>query len=419
MKDVAGRLSYLAAATIDMTREKEAQERLAQAQRLDSLGQLTGGIAHDFNNLLTVINGSAELIADAVTGQPELFELATVVQAAGEKAADLTGRLLAFARRQTLNPKLVRPDEIVSGMRAMLTRALGADVALNFELACAECFAMADQAQLEAAILNLCVNARDAMPRGGSLTIVTSKAVLEGGDRGSVPTGMLPATQYASIAVCDSGTGMSSEVLAHAFEPFFTTKRTGAGTGLGLSMVYGFARQSNGHVSIDSREGAGTTVKLYLPLVTETGQEFAAPVEASLPGGGEHILLVEDDDAVRTYVARALDALGYRVEAAVNADEALQRLAQKVHYDLLLTDVVMPGEMNGIELARAARLLRPDMRVLYTTGNADRNKDFFGPANPEIQLLHKPYRRAELARKVRVALGKEVQLPPDAASASS
>lgn len=402
MADVAGQSTHLAAAAIDITGAKETQERLAQVQRLDALGQLTGGIAHDFNNLLTVINGSAELLAEQLADHADLHELATVIQTAGEKGAALTSRLLTFARRQALAPQLIRPDAVIGNMQAMLRRALRNDVSLRVNLGCADGTTLADQMQLETAVLNLCLNARDAMPNGGQLTIETSEAILDQDAREDDAAGPA-AARYVAITVRDTGTGMSARVRAHAFEPFFTTKPNGAGTGLGLSMAYGFAKQSNGDVSIDSAPGAGTTVTLYLPRVSGRPVAPGSAADACPDGSGEHILLVEDDEAVRNHVLLALRTLAYRVEVAENGAQARHLLATGPHFDLLLTDIMMPGSMNGFELAREARRIQPHLKVLFSTGHSG-SADAMSAQEPGMRMLRKPYRRAELARKVREAL---------------
>ncbi|MBK4733437.1 PAS domain S-box protein [Noviherbaspirillum pedocola] len=399
--DAAGAPTQLAAAVIDITREKEAQERLAQAQRLDSLGQLTGGIAHDFNNLLTVINGSAEVIAEQAKERHEnLHELAKIVQSAGERAAALTRRLLSFARQQALDPVVIRLDEVLAGMEGMLRRVLGEDIEVKVKTSAPHCLTLVDQAQLESAVLNLCVNARDAMPRGGALTMETAEVAADAAAR--FPE-LPPGRRYIALSVSDTGVGMTTDVQDRAFEPFFSTKPKGAGTGLGLSMVYGFAKQSDGHVTMRSTPGKGTTVSLFLPASCDARAKAPLKREPAAAGRGEHILLVEDDDAVRRHVERSLTSLGYRVESASNADQALELLMLEKRYDLLLTDLVMPGRLDGVGLARAARQLDPGLRVLYTTGYADRRAELT-QGEFAIDVLHKPYGRADLARKVKAAL---------------
>lgn len=402
MNDADDKPSQLASAVLDITAQKDAEDRLAHAQRMDALGQLTSGIAHDFNNLLTVINGSAEMLAEAVKDLPDELELASIVQAAGEKGAVLTERLLSFARHDALDPHPCRPDQLIDAMRGMLRRTLREDVALHIDLSCPDSVVVADQTQFEAAILNLVLNARDAMPQGGTLTIATSKAADDGGGQPR-SGGPVPASGYVAVCVSDTGTGMAASVRARAFEPFFTTKPKGMGTGLGLSMVYGFARQSDGEASIDSHPGKGTTVRLFLPAVNELPSPGSRMLAACPMGSGERIMVVEDDEPVRTYVVRALGALGYCVDAAACASEALQLLAMKTDYDLLLTDMVMPGGLNGLELAREALRLRPGLKILLSTGHAEQRESLLDQ-ELLIPLLHKPYRRAELATKLREVL---------------
>lgn len=402
MNEVDDKPSRLASAVLDITVQKDAEDRLSHAQRMDALGQLTSGIAHDFNNLLTVINGSAEMLAEAVKDLPDALELACIVQAAGEKGAVLTERLLSFARHDALDPRPCRPDELIAAMRGMLRRTLREDVALCIDLSCPESVVVADHTQFEVAILNLVLNARDAMPQGGSLTIATSNATDDGGAPWPCG-GPVPASGYVAVCVSDTGTGMADSVRARAFEPFFTTKPKGMGTGLGLSMVYGFARQSDGQASIDSQPGKGTTVRLLLPAVHEQPSPGSREMAACPMGGGERIMVVEDDDSVRAYVVRALGALGYCVDAAACAAEALQLLARQTDYDLLLTDMVMPGGLNGLELGRAALRLRPGLKILLSTGYADQRESLLDQ-ELLVPLLHKPYRRAELATKLREVL---------------
>ena len=389
----------------DVTERMDLEYRLAQSQKLEAIGQLTGGIAHDFNNLLTVIGGNADTLLEELEGQPQLIPLVEMIRAAGERGAALTNHLLAFARRQALEPKNVRPSELVEGMRTLLRRTLGENVELSIVHAPDVSLVPVDPAQFESALLNLCINARDAMPGGGRLIVETSNVVLDehyAEQRVDVVPG-----PYVRISVSDTGTGMSPEDAARAFDPFFTTKPRGKGTGLGLSMVYGFTKQSGGHVAIYSELGHGTVVTLYLPQVQGTA-ESAKPAEPDdITGRGESILLVEDDDLVREHATRLLQSMGYTVTTANNGPEAIELLRKGVPCDLLFTDVIMPGGMTGPKLAEAARLLRSGLRVLYTSGYTENAIVHHGRVDPGVNLLHKPYRRPELAAKVRAALSEE------------
>ncbi|MET0981377.1 MAG: PAS domain S-box protein [Telluria sp.] len=402
IEDPAGGTRQIAAAVIDVTREREAQERLLQTQKLDLLGQLTGGIAHDFNNLLTVISGSAECLAEGLADRPALRELAQVIQRAGDRGAGLTRSLLAFARRQPLEPRLVAPDDTVRAMRALLQRTLGSNIVLDVRPRSGPASALVDVAQFEAALVNLCVNARNAMPSGGTLTITTARVML-------APDAM-PASAagrpFVTIAVADDGAGMTDEVRARAFEPFFTTGQQRGGSGLGLSMVDGFVKGAGGHVTIDSAPGKGCIVTIYLPCAGSAARHAGLPAETASPGSGEHVLLVEDDAAVRSVVMRTLRRLGYEVSATDDPRNALSLIGEGVRCDLLLTDILMPGSMNGVELGRRVQLVRPGLPIVYMTGYADRLMEEVGHSLPSGHLLHKPFRRAELARTIRACLGR-------------
>ena len=382
---------------------EELGRRLSQAQKMEAVGQLTGGIAHDFNNLLTVILGNAEFLVDDLADRPDSRELAQSMVEAAERGADLTRSLLAFARRQPLAPQAIDANRLVRGMEGLLRRTLGDHIEYRFMLGTDLWPAIVDPAQLESAVLNLALNARDAMPSGGALTIETSCAHLDdayAGQHAEVRPG-----DYVMIAVSDSGTGMTPDVLAHAFEPFFTTKEVGKGTGLGLSMVYGFVRQTGGHIKLYSELGQGTTVKLYLPRAD-------APVTAAEParsvlarGTGEVVLAVEDNDLVRSHVASELKALGYTVIPAASGAEALHVVHDRERrIDMLFTDVVMPGGLSGPDLARLALEVRPELKVLYTSGYTENSVIHNGRLDAGVQLLTKPYRRQELARKLREVL---------------
>lgn len=403
VKDAQGNPSSILAIETDVTKQVALEEQLLQAQRLEAIGQLTGGIAHDFNNLLTVILGNSELLVEQLPDDDPLRVLAEMTKTAAERGAELTRRLLAFARRQPLEPKIVPINTLLAEMKGLLARTLTADISIELAPGNDVGNALVDPAQLEAAVLNLCINARDAMTGGGRLTIETANVALdEEYAEGNVE---VAAGEYVMIAVSDTGTGITQQNLARVFEPFFTTKDVGKGTGLGLSMVYGFARQSGGHTKIYSEMGQGTTVKLYLPRMNiENGQ---SDTDSSVPvarGGAEVILLVEDDDLVRVHVGSQLTALGYSVVPVVDAHQAVDVINQGARFDLLFTDVVMPGGMNGKQLADAVRRLRPELPVLFTSGYAENAIAHQGQLDPGVSLLSKPYSRADLARKVRAAL---------------
>ncbi len=382
--------------------------RLMQSQRMEAIGQLTGGVAHDFNNLLTVVLGNADLLAEASADDPVRRQLAEMIVEAAQRGASLTQQLLAFARKQPLAPSEVDVNQRVAALDPMLRRTLGEHIEIELVRGAGLWPAMVDAAQLENALLNLCLNARDAMPGGGKLTLETANAALD------APYAALHADvqpgQYVMLAVSDTGSGIDPALLPRVFEPFFTTKEKGKGTGLGLAMVYGFARQSAGHVSIYSEPGHGTTVKLYLPRARGARAELAeVPAEAlaagTVRGGAETVLVVEDDEAVRQLACHELRALGYRVIDAASGAQALPLLDAEEPIDLLFTDVVMPGGMSGRQLADEARRRRPGLRVLYTSGYSENAIVHHGRLDTGVQLLPKPYRRADLARAIRQALG--------------
>ncbi|MBX3492116.1 MAG: PAS domain S-box protein [Parvibaculum sp.] len=387
----------------DVSEKRQMEARLRQTQRLESVGQLTGGVAHDFNNLLTVILGNSDMLAESLSDNERLRSLAVMTRAAAERGADLTGRLLAFSRQQALEPKSVDVLRLLSGVDGLLRRSLGEHIEIETVSTGGLWPALVDPAQLESAVLNLAINARDAMPDGGRLTIELANVHLDQSYAGR--NNEVTAGQYVMVAVSDSGTGMTPEIVARAFEPFFTTKETGKGSGLGLSMVYGFIKQSGGHVQIYSELGQGTTIKLYLPRANaddETALPRARTVD--IPGGAESILLVEDDQHVREYVLEQLQLLGYRVIVANDGPQALDALRQITDIDLLFTDVVMPGGMNGRQLADAAKALRPGLKVLFTSGYTENAIVHHGRLDRGVHLLSKPYRRQELAMKIRKVL---------------
>lgn len=416
MRDGAGRIIGASGALLDQTAHKVAQAalrateaQLQQAQRLEVVGQLTGGIAHDFNNLLTVILGNAELLSEQLQDRPALQSLAQMSRTAAERGAALTQRLLAFARKQALQPQPVDTHQLLAGMDALLRRTLPEHIELEMVRGAGTWPAMADPAQLESALLNLVLNARDAMPEGGKLTLETANAWIDQA-YADQHADVLPG-QYVLLSVSDTGAGMTAAQLARAFEPFYTTKGVGKGSGLGLSMVYGFAKQSRGHVKLYSEVGQGTTVRLYLPRAAADSLAAGAgslhpPVSHVEPAlrGTATVLVVEDDDLVRRHAADALAALGYTAVLAEHGAAALTVLRARADIDLLFTDVVMPGGMNGRQLAEAALALRPGLKVLYTSGYTENAIVHHGRLDRGVHLLPKPYRSVDLARKLRVVL---------------
>ena len=388
----------------DVSERVDLEQRLAQSQKLEAIGQLTGGIAHDFNNLLTVIVGNADTLVEELSDRAEVLPLVEMIRTAGERGAELTRHLLAFARRQALEPRTVRPNELIDGMHNLLQRTLGENIELAVEHASDVSMVSVDPAQFESALLNLCINARDAMSDGGRLLVETGNVILDqdyAEQRGDVAPGA-----YVRISVSDTGTGMSAADVARAFDPFFTTKPRGKGTGLGLSMVYGFTKQSGGHVAIYSELGHGTVVNLYLPQGSGTPEPGIGIKPEENARNGERILLVEDDDLVRAHALRLLESLGYRVVTASNGPDALELLRKSVPCDLLFTDVIMPGGMTGPQLAEAARALRPGLPVLYTSGYTENAIVHHGRVDAGINLLHKPYRKRELAAKLHDVLNE-------------
>jgi PAS domain S-box-containing protein len=387
----------------DMTEHIALEQQLRQAQKLDAIGHLTGGIAHDFNNILTVISGTIEILADAVMPSPHLAGIARMIDAAAGRGADLTRRLLAFARKQPLQPRSTDVNALVTDTARLLQPTLGEEVEIQITLEPDAWSAMIDPSQLSTALINLAVNARDAMPGGGKLTLETANVILD--ESYASTNAEVHPGPYVMIAVSDTGTGIPVAIRDHVFEPFFTTKETGRGTGLGLSMVYGFVKQSGGHIKVYSEEGHGTTLKLYLPQTNDqAGAGIVYPIMIAT-GGTETILAVEDDALVREYVVVRLQSLGYSVLAAASAREALDLVSAGVEFDLLFTDVIMGGDMNGRELADAIASQRPNVKVLYTSGYTENAIMHHGRLDPGVALIDKPYRMAELARKIREVLG--------------
>jgi len=386
---------------LDITDRKEREAELLQARKMEAVGQLTGGIAHDFNNLLTVVGGNLQLLSEDLPPGSEQLEMASEARGAVERGRGLTQRLLAFSRRQALAPRPLDLAELVERMSGLLRRSLGGAVRIRTAIPAGLPAVLLDPAQLESAVLNLAINARDAMPEGGELRLQAVFVRLDADYCARHPDAV--PGDYVELRVTDDGLGMTADVRERVFEPFFTTKEAGKGSGLGLSMVYGFVRQSNGHIRIDSAPGRGTEVRLYLPLAP-AGPAPAAPAATEGPaptGAGELVLLAEDDPAVRRLAARMLADLGYRVREAASGEDALGGLDDAV--DLLLTDIVMPGGMSGIALAAAARERRPGLRIVYTTGYAEQLTAQDAPQAQRTLLIRKPYAKEELGARLRQA----------------
>jgi PAS domain S-box-containing protein len=397
IRDENGVAVRMVGAIRDVTAPREQRERSQQSQRLEAIGELTGGVAHDFNNLLTVILGNAELLGERLQGDEQLFPLAQMTASAALRGSELTQRLLAFARRQPLAPERIDVNRQIISMQDLLRRTLALNITLRFEPEMPLWSVEADPAQLEMTILNLAINARDAMPKGGELVITTANAQ-------RAPDGGTEVCDFVEIAVADNGTGMSRDVVARAFDPFFTTKEIGKGTGLGLSMVYGFARQSGGYATIESEEGRGTRVAICLPRSVHAATPERSSNEQPAPrGGSERILVVEDDALVRRHVVSLLRGLGYRVIEADGAKPALDLLEQ-AEVDLLFTDVMMAGGMNGRELADEAAQRRPGIKILLTSGHIAEGVLSGERELPGGGLLSKPYSPALLASRIRQVL---------------
>jgi signal transduction histidine kinase/CheY-like chemotaxis protein len=396
------RQRHKAEAMVRRFQEIEANEaKVRQAQRMEAIGQLTGGVAHDFNNILTVITGTIEILGDAVKDRPHLVEITDLISSAAARGADLTKHLLAFSRRQPLQPRSTAINALVVDAASLLRPTLGENIEIESMLAHDLAPALIDPSQLSTAILNLALNARDAMPGGGKLTLETGNVVLD--EEYARSNSEVRPGNYVMIAVSDTGMGIPGSLLDKVFEPFFT-KDAGRGSGLGLSMVYGFVKQSDGHVKIYSEEGHGTSVKLYLPQAAGAPE---APAETSLSGsegGDEHILLVEDDALVRQYVVTQISRFGYHTLAAGNAAEALAIVDRGERIDLLFTDVMLPGGMNGRQLATEAGKRLPGLKVLYTTGYTENALIHHGRLDAGVLLLPKPYLSSDLARMIRTAL---------------
>jgi PAS domain S-box-containing protein len=408
IRDADGRLVGFAKITRDVSQRvqlEEARQALQHAQRLEAVGKLTGGVAHDFNNILQVIGGSLQLLGGTVAGLPAAQRHVQMALAAVDRGAKLSSQLLAFARRQPLQPYVLNPGRVVRNMEDLVRRAVGEHVEVETVVSASLWNTTLDPHQLENVVLNLAINARDAMPGGGKLTVELSNTMLD--DTYVSAAHEVPPGQYVLLAISDTGTGMPPEVRERAIEPFFTTKGEGQGTGLGLSMAFGFVKQSGGHFRIYSEVGHGTTIKAYFPRVLEAEQTLPEPVTNEVRGGTETILVVEDDPNVQATVVGMLSELGYQVLRADNAEMALAVLKAGVRCDLLFTDVVMPGKLKSTQMVRQARALLPDMKVLYTSGYTQNAIIHGGRLDPGVELLSKPYRREKLASKVRQLLGAQ------------
>ena len=403
------------ARTRELEAENEArrkvEESLRHAQKMEAVGQLTGGVAHDFNNLLTIVLGGLQMIERHTAGLGESLAIRKIIRAREmamkgvERAALLTQRLLAFSRQQPLSPQPVDANRLLSGISDLLQRTIGEATSLESVMAAGLWASHADPNQLENALLNLAINARDAMPDGGKLTIETQNCYLDEAYVEALPEPVRPG-QYVMIAVADTGHGMDAATINRAFEPFFTTKDVGKGTGLGLSQVYGFVRQSSGHVRIYSEPGQGTTVKVYLPRYFGSDKTWTSKQRRVTPRaiGTERILVVEDDDTLRSYTGELLTELGYQVLQAASGPDALQLLDAGEEVDLLFTDIVMPGGMNGRQLADEARQRSPNLKVLYTTGYTRNAIVHHGQLDPGVQMIGKPFSMDALSAKIRDVL---------------
>jgi PAS domain S-box-containing protein len=388
----------------DLTEIRTAEAQIRQAQKMEAVGQLTGGVAHDFNNILTVITGTIGILADGVADKPELAAVARLIDEAADRGASLTKHLLAFARKQPLQPREIDVNALVLEAAKLLQPTLGEQIQITPTLSPDAWSSLVDPGQLSTAILNLALNARDAMPDGGKLVLETGNVILDEA-YASMHNEVAPG-DYVMVAISDTGSGIAAADLERVFDPFFTTKEVGKGTGLGLSMVFGFVKQSGGHIKIYSEQGHGTTVKLYLPRATGAGQNVVEDVGlVPVQGGNETILVVEDDALVRRYVVTQIESLGYTTLEAGNATEALRLIDGHPETALLFTDVIMPGPLNGRQLAIEAEKRLPALKTLYTSGYTENAIVHHGRLDSGVMLLAKPYRKAELAGMIRQALG--------------
>ncbi|WP_239701097.1 PAS domain S-box protein [Massilia sp. 9096] len=386
---------------------RRTEAALQQSQKMETIGKLTGGVAHDFNNLLQVISGNLQLLAPDVREMPASRKRVENALASVQRGAKLASSLLAFARKQPLEPKVVKVGRLITGMEDMLRRSLGEEIEIETVISGGLWSTAVDVVQLENAVLNLAINARDAMAGSGRLTVEVNNAMLDAAYCATHPD--VAPGQYVAIAISDTGSGMSPEVIHQAFEPFFSTKAEGKGTGLGLSMVYGLVKQSGGHIKIYSEVGEGTTIKLYLPRTLEAEDNYVSLDTQPVVGGSETVLVVEDDEAVRVTVVDMLTELGYRVLKAPDASAALTVVDSGVPIDLLFTDVVMPGPLRSPELARKAKERLPELAVLFTSGYTENAIVHGGRLDRGVELIGKPYTKESLARKIRHVLGNEKQ----------
>jgi PAS domain S-box-containing protein len=386
----------------DLTHKIAAEEELRQAQKMEAIGQLTGGVAHDFNNVLTVITGTIEILAAEVSAKPGLAAIVKLISEAADRGAELTAHLLAFARKQPLRPREVDVNRLVVESAKLMRPTLGEHIEIRSTLMDSVRTALVDPGQLSTALLNLAINARDAMPNGGKLILETKNVTFD--EEYAAANGDVAAGNYVMVAVSDTGVGIAAGNIDRVFEPFFSTKQVGKGTGLGLSMVYGFVKQSGGHIKVYSEEGHGTTFRLYLPQADAAATEIAEPLAAEIEGGHETILVVEDDTLVRAYVSAQLQGLGYTTLAAANGAEALAIADDGAAFDLLFTDVIMPGRLNGRQLAAEMLQRRPSLKVLFTSGYTENAIIHHGRLDSGVLLLAKPYRKLDLARMLRIAL---------------
>ncbi len=406
VKDTDGKFTHFVAVKEDITARKATDEQLRQAHKLQAVGQLTGGIAHDFNNLLAIIIGNLQLLQEHVGGDIKIGEFLTDALWSAQRGAELTYQLLAFARRQPLHSDALNLNEVVEGMSDLLRRTLGAGIDIHVHLAPDLWEARTDRGELERALLNLAVNARDAMADGGVLTLKTGNAVLDEEYAEQYPE--VTAGDYVVFAVADTGIGMPPEILKRVLEPFFTTKEAGKGSGLGLSMVYGFVKQSGGHLGIYSDVGHGTTVKLYLPRAATTVSHRDAVARAPDQAFAGKVVLVVEDEAKLTKIAvHMLETLGFRVATAENATEALQRLEQLGRIDVLFTDIALPGGVNGAELAEEVRRRHPDVHIICATGYVEDDVLRNRPLLAGTPLITKPYSRSTLAQEFAVVLSRQ------------
>jgi PAS domain S-box-containing protein len=393
----------------DVTERKQAEAILRQGQKMQAVGQLSGGLAHDFNNLLTIIVGNLALARERSGRGRKVRALINPALDAARRGAALVRRLLAFARQQPIDPKIYNAKQLIAGMEELLQRTLGSSIEIGMRLSGRPCLIRTDPNELENAVLNLAINSRDAMPEGGKLEISVETLALDPA-ASAIPPDLAPG-EYVIVAVADTGSGMPQEVAERAFEPFFTTKQFGRGSGLGLSMVYGFARRSGGKVEIESETGKGTIVRMYLPRFT---QETAAEARSQRPGarapkGRERVLVVEDEPPVRELTAKLLRGLGYQVLDAEDGKSGLELLARSGAVDLLLTDVELRSGMSGIELAHTARRRLPALKVLLMSGYPDKALEQAGAGEGRYELIAKPFEKTELARRVRAALDRATE----------